>query len=272
MQIAPIKELVLYIKHYLFLESESDFNFKKLRLFSDGNTGMVFTFATNFYVNNSDTKIFKYPDSFLYGQISAFKDLFLTKNTKIIIVVFQPYGINHLLGIPAIELRDEITSITELLGKNGEELYERLSEESKLDLRLNILNNFFIEQVIKRQSVNKNFIPSLLSFILKNKGQVTSNQLENYSGYTERHIQRIFKESIGLNPKKYGNIVMLHNFLNLLKSRTIDKNLTNLSYEAGYADQAHLIREFKKYTGITPTEYLNNTSRLAVNFFEIKLE
>lgn len=46
MQITPTKELSPYIKHYLFLESEGTLS-KKLRLFSDGNTGMVLTFSGN---------------------------------------------------------------------------------------------------------------------------------------------------------------------------------------------------------------------------------
>ncbi|WP_228446764.1 helix-turn-helix domain-containing protein [Chryseobacterium sp. 3008163] len=91
-----------------------------------------------------------------------------------------------------------------------------------------------------------------------------------HTGYSERHIERIFKECIGLNPKKFGNIVKLHFFLNLLKYKSSQSNITDLCYDAGYADQSHLIKEFKKYTGITPTQYLKNTNRLAINFMEIK--
>ena len=46
MQVLPSKDLLPYIKHYLFIKSEGE-SIKKLRLFTDGNTGIVFTFNNN---------------------------------------------------------------------------------------------------------------------------------------------------------------------------------------------------------------------------------
>jgi AraC-like DNA-binding protein len=269
MQIAPIKELSPYIKHYLFLDSEGTAS-KKLRLFSDGNTGMVLTFRGNLISNTRDASTLNYPNSFLYGQISTFRDLYLAEKTSIIIVVFQPYGFNHLLGISANEIREGIIATEDIFGSKDSLLYEKLSEASYLESKIQILNAFFIEQAATKFLSNQNLIHPTLNYILKNKGAITVNHLVKYTGYSERHIERIFNECIGLNPKKFGNIVKLHYFLNLLKYKSSQKNITDLCYEAGYADQSHLIKEFKKYTGITPTQYLKNTNRLAINFMEIK--
>lgn len=269
MQIAPTKELSPYIKHYLFLESEGTLS-KKLRLFSDGNTGMVLTFSGNLISNADDIRTSTYPNSFLYGQINTFKDLYLAEKTSIIIVVFQPYGFNHLLGISANEIREDIIATEEIFGSKDPLLYEKLSEQSDLKTKIQILDNFFIEQATKKTLSNQNLLHPTLNYILKNKGAITVNHLVKHTGYSERHIERIFKECIGVNPKKFGNIVKLHFFLNLLKYKSRQNNITDLCYEAGYADQSHLIKEFKKYTGITPTQYLNKTNRLAINFMEIR--
>ncbi len=269
MQITPVKELSPYIKHYLFLENEATLS-KKLRLFSDGNTGMVLTFGGNLISNTHGDRTLNYPNSFLYGQISTFKDLYLTEKTSIIIVVFQPYGFNHLLGISANELREGIIATEDIFGSKNSLLYEKLSEQYDLKTKIQVLNNFFIEQAIKKTLSTQNLIHPTLNYILKNKGEITVNHLVKYTGYSERHIERIFKECVGLNPKKFGNIVKLHFFLNLLNYKSSQSNITDLCYEAGYADQSHLIKEFKKYTGITPTQYLKNTNRLAINFMEIK--
>jgi len=269
MQIAPIRELSSYIKHYLFLES-GETTTKKLRLFSDGNTGMVLTLGGNLISNSDANEALSYPTSFLYGQISVFKDLYLPGKTSMIIVVFQPYGINHFLGISANEVKDGIITTADIFGRRGSLLYEKLSEQRCLETKLQVLNTFFLEQPANRSLSNQILIHSMLSYVLQNKGRITVNQLVKYTGYTGRHIERVFNECIGLNPKKFGNIVKLHFFLNLLKYKSSQSNITGLCYEAGYADQSHLIKEFKKYTGITPTKYLNNTSRLAINFIEIK--
>lgn len=270
MQVLPSKELLPYIKHYLFLESEGH-SIKKLRLFSDGNTGMVFCFKDSLisHVQNSNSLTYL-PNSFIYGQISEFKDLYLVNEASLIIVVFQPYGINRLLGISANEVRDKIISTEDIFGAQGLLLHENLFDQLNLEDKLHLLNTFFLKSTPKHPLSNQILIQAALSFIVKNRGAITIKQLVKHTGYTERHIERVFSEGIGINPKKFGNIVKLHSFLKLLKNKSVQNNITAFCYEAGYSDQSHLIKEFRKYTGITPTQYLNDTSRLAINFMEFK--
>lgn len=266
MQILPIKILAPYIKHYLFLESAHD-QHKKLRLFSDGNTGMVFLLnENNLSINHSQ----HLPHSFLYGQISHFQDLAFSEQASFIIVVFQPDGLYRLLGIPAIELKDQIISSQEIFGSLANNLYDSLFNITYTTEIINALNTFFYELSLKRQSPGQTLLPKVLQHIDQHKGLVTIEQLVNYTGYTERHIERTFAQQVGMSPKKYVNIIQLHSFLKLLRNKPTEANLTSISYESGYFDQSHLIRMFKKYTGITPSQYLNSTNRLAVNFMEFK--
>ena len=104
--------------------------------------------------------------------------------------------------------------------------------------------------------------------ILQYKGLVTVNKLVRYTGYTQRHIERKFTESIGINPKMFCNIVKLHSFLRYMKEKPGNNIITGLAYDAGYSDQSHLLKDFRKYTGMTPKEYLNHTTKLTVNFVE----
>ena len=267
MQVLPSKELSPYIKHYLFLESEGD-SIKKLRLFSDGNTGMVFCFKGSLISGVQDNNLSYLPCSFIYGQISEFKDLYLANETSLLIVVFQPDGINRLLGISANEIRDKIIRTEDIFGLPGLMLYEKLVGEPNTEDKLYLLNTFFLRFFPKHFLSNQLLIQASLNFIIKNKGTITIRQLVKHTGYTERHIERAFSESIGISPKKFGSIVKLHSFLKILKDKSAQNNITAFCYEAGYFDQSHLIREFRKYTGITPTQYLNDTSRLATNFME----
>jgi AraC-like DNA-binding protein len=266
MQILPSKELQPFIKHYLFLESESK-TVKKLRLFSDGNMGIVFSFKSKLITQSGSSEgIESLPNSFLYGQISQFKDLYLHGETSLIVVVFQPLGINQLTGISANELVNNIVRIEDIFGFRGLEIQEKLYEKVDFQDKIELLNTFFREIYDRKNFSNPWLIQNSLDFIVKNKGNISILQLVKYTGYTERHIERKFVETVGLSPKKFSNIIKLHSFLKYLKGDA--KNFTTIAYEAGYADQSHLIKEFKKYTGITPTEYKSN-SRLAINFMEL---
>jgi AraC-like DNA-binding protein len=266
MQILPTQELLPFIKHYLFIESEGH-RIKKLRLFPDGNTGMVFCFKSGLISALPSNNILPY--SFIYGQISEFKDLFLENEASLIIVVFQPYGLNRLLGLSANEVKDKIIDAREIFGVQGLALYEHLSGVPGLDEKWQLLNSFFLKQRPRHYFLNQILIESSIHFILRNKGAISIWELSKYTGYTERHIERAFSEGIGLTPKKFGNIVKLHSFLKLLNNKPAQSSITAFCYEAGYADQSHLIKEFRKYTGLTPTQYLSDTRRLAVNFMNI---
>jgi AraC-like DNA-binding protein len=265
MQILASKELFPFIKHYLFLESRG-IDIKKLRLFSDGNTGIVFSPENNLtLVQNDSIRLERLPNSFLYGQITEFKDIFLLNKTRLIIVVFQPDGLNKLLGLPANELQNHIIRTEDIFGRDGLQLAERLFEKNTTQEKIDILNTFFIELVLKQTLKTEILISPTLNFIFRNKGIVTLNQLIKFTGYTERHIERKFLEAIGMTPKKFINIVKLHNFLKHLNDKPGKANLTQIAYEAGYADQSHLIKEFKKHTGMTPGLYNNKSEKIAVN-------
>lgn len=264
MQVSPPKELAPYIKHYLFLD-HNETAVQKLRLFSDGNTGVVFSLKSKLISGFNNFEVKNYlPASFLYGQLNGFKDIYSDNEISLIIIVFQPNGIHQLLGIPAHEFQDSILPVQDVFGQKANALQERLSEQNNPE-RIELLNHFFSALIAKKTISNPVIIESSLAFIIANKGDFSVKQLVEYTGYAERHLERKFKECIGLNPKKFGSVIRLHHFLKLLKGKSDSTTLTTICYDAGFADQSHLIKEFRKHTGISPKEYLHSTGKLTNN-------
>ncbi|PXY45162.1 AraC family transcriptional regulator [Flavobacterium hydrophilum] len=267
MQVSPSKELSPFIKHYLFLDNKET-AIQQLRLFSDGNTGVVFSLKNKLISGFGNYAEKKYlPHSFLYGQLNGFKDIYSDNEISLIIIVFQPHGIHQLLGIPAYEFQDAIITVEDVFGEKASILKEKLSEHNN-PARIEILNHFFRTLAAEKVISNYQIINNSLNFIIANKGHFSIKQLVDYTGYTERHLERKFKECVGLNPKKFGNIIRLHHFLKLLKEKADETNLTAICYDTGFADQSHLIKEFKKHTGLTPTAYLHSTGKLTNNLIK----
>ncbi|WP_264522482.1 DUF6597 domain-containing transcriptional factor [Flavobacterium sp. N2469] len=141
MQVSPPKELSPYIKHYLFLDN-AETAVQKFRLFSDGNTGLVFSLKSKLISGINKYEIKDYlPASFLYGQLNSYKDLYSENEITLIIVVFQPNGIHQLLGIPANEFHDSIVSVEDIFGKKAAELQESLFQQNN-QMRVELLNSF----------------------------------------------------------------------------------------------------------------------------------
>ena len=73
-------------------------------------------------------------------------------------------------------------------------------------------------------------------------------------GYQSRQLQRVFLKHYGVSPKVLLNILRLHKCLTLLFDNT--KSLQDIALDSGFYDQAHFIKEIKRYTGILPTALL----------------
>lgn len=73
-------------------------------------------------------------------------------------------------------------------------------------------------------------------------------------GYNQRQLQRIFQKHYGVSPKVLLNILRLHFCLTLLQEKTMD--LSEVAAQCGFYDQAHFIKEIKRYTGFSPLKLL----------------
>lgn len=74
-------------------------------------------------------------------------------------------------------------------------------------------------------------------------------------GYCEKHIRHLFKSTLGMGPKQYINKVKLENIRNQLSTTAL--SLQKLADKYAFASASHLINNFKKEYGITPTDYRN---------------
>ncbi|HEY4288683.1 MAG TPA: AraC family transcriptional regulator [Puia sp.] len=253
MQIPASIELSHLIRHYLFLNKETQTPCN-LRLFSDGNTGIVFSTGGSLTLNDQSL-----PDAFLYGQVSDYKDIGCHAPAGLFIIVFRPDAFHRLFNIPAGKLKDKIIPLTDI----SNSLYESIFSAPAINKKIALAEAFFN----KLSPTADPLITASLDYIIKQQGQVTIDQLISFTGLHPRQLERKFTTSIGLSPKKFSGITRMHLFLKQLRQEKL--SLTQCAYECGYYDQAHLIREFRQITGLTPSQYQKSTTPLASNFLQL---
>ncbi|PCJ96570.1 MAG: hypothetical protein COA50_07275 [Flavobacteriaceae bacterium] len=263
MQYVPAPNLSKHIKHYLLFEI-SNSERKRYRHFSNGHDGLVFTLKKNEFVLLNTKSIL--PETFVLGQISENQDFQINGTTAIAIVLFQPFGFFGLTGIHSSKYINDFEDSYLIFGKEILELKERLQLSSSSREVINYFNSFFTKKLNETNYVLNPCLMNTLKLAHKKRGDISVNELCTQIGVKERKLQRLFSEQIGVSPKKYVRNIKLHSFLGLLRNES-HSSLTELSLEAGYYDQAHLIKEFKKTIGFNPSTYLK-TQRLAVNLIE----
>lgn len=85
-------------------------------------------------------------------------------------------------------------------------------------------------------------------------GRVMIKDLEEYTGYTARYIDKVFQEYCGMSPKTFCKIIRFQNAINHLDHDNVIP-FSELAADHGYYDQPQFIRDFKRFTGSTPKEY-----------------
>ncbi|MGE8432567.1 helix-turn-helix domain-containing protein [Chryseobacterium joostei] len=265
MQISPPKHLAPFIRHYIFLDNSKN-DIKNVRLFTDGSTGLILSGNMNLYSHFSEERM---PLSFFYGGLNSYKDFYSKGTFSLIAVVFQPYFLNILLKVSAKEVKNQIISVEDVLKNKLQPYQEDLFNKVNPLSVIHSLNIFFTNFLSEEMDPDVHFITAVQQYILQNKGSASSKDLEIFSGYSERHLERKFENYMGMTPKKYSNIIRLHYFLSLMNKGIKDENMTALSYHVGYSDQSHMIREFKNNIGLTPRQYVKTENKMAVNFIEL---
>ena len=267
MQVLPSMQLSTLVKHYLYVESNT-YDIKKFRLFADGHSGMVFSFKNRLMLDSISLDSMNYlPYSFIYGQIGGFKNIYCINKTALLVVVFHPYGVHKLLGVPANELIDQILDLSELFGIAGSEITEILFDNPTLFKRIQIIESFLIKLLNGRERGLHPLVSSSLEIIKHNDGLITIKQLVDYTGYSNKSIERKFMETIGVLPKQFSKLVKLNLYLKALRDGE-HKNKFDSAYKIGYYDHSHLLKDFKRNTGVTPGQYVRDFDALALNLLE----
>jgi AraC-like DNA-binding protein len=167
---------------------------------------------------------------------------------KVCGVSFNAGGSYPFFKNPAVELMDQLVDLSELWGRDGRRLQERVLEAKASEAQIALIEAGLVEQAWRQ------LVPdSALTFVcdLLGKG-VTVRLIEQTLGMCPRDLIAWFRDRTGVAPKLFAR---LERFQALIGS--IDERSTwgELAAQHGYADQAHLIREFREFSGLTPTLY-----------------
>jgi AraC-like DNA-binding protein len=97
--------------------------------------------------------------------------------------------------------------------------------------------------------------------LLASGGGIPIGRLAAEAGWSHKHLITRFRQQMGLRPKTAARLIRFDRVWRRLAQSEGPPVWADLAHEAGYADQAHLIREFRRFTGMTPTQFQAQTPR-----------
>ncbi|MGN6567656.1 MAG: DUF6597 domain-containing transcriptional factor [Flavipsychrobacter sp.] len=184
--------------------------------------------------------------------------------TGTIIIEFNPQGAYRFFRLLYADVKNQIITLRDLIGKRAEELRVQLAEAGSVALRIQLLQNFLIKHL--EDSEPDQIYDYCIKRILSSNGHVSVAQLEKETGYSARWLHRKFAENLGTGAKNFSEIIRFKQFYQVYSSGASLESLKSEIYEH-YYDQSHFIRAFKRFTGTTLTELQSSMNELSTKNF-----
>ncbi|GIQ57087.1 AraC family transcriptional regulator [Flavobacterium collinsii] len=254
---SPSEILKPYIKHYYIFESDSDIEFEDT-VFPSGEMEIIFNLGDGIWESLVDKTFYKTPKIELWGQIT--KPLAIKSKGK-----HTMLGIRFYTHTAAYFFKDEIGvfnnqifDLEDIIGNPIKKLHNQLLETSDIQKRIELIETFLIQKIITnpKRSDKIEKVAHILSSLLSEPTETNISSISEKYGITPRYLHKLVFQHTGLAPKSFNKIKRFQHSLKLINNT--EYPFTSIAYDSGYFDQSHFIRDFKFFTGTTPTSYLEN--------------
>ena len=228
------------------------------RLLPDGTLNLLIELADQpqyTYENKAFRRKKKYEKSWFSGMQTSFISISSSARSAMMVVQFKPYGAFPLLKIPLSELSDKVIPGDLLFGEEIEFLRERILGEKTPELRIRLMEQWLRAKWASSDVTPEAVVHFAVEKTLLSPSNANMRATATQTGYSQQHFITLFKRIVGISPKQYQRIVRFNQVLREIEVHQ-KVNWSRLSLELGYFDQAHFIRDFRHFSGFSPTKYL----------------
>lgn len=256
----PAPDLRPFVKFYWVVEAADPATLAPETVVPDGCMEMIFHFGSPFEAVHGNGPAERQPGGFVGGQITRSIVIRPTGAIGMLGVRFRPAGARPLLGMPMDELAGQTVDVADLFGTTGGRVVEKLADARSADARIDIVETFLRRRAAQARAVRP-LAQAATDALESSHGRVSVQQLAAEFGVSTRHLNRTLCRDVGLGAKACARIMRLQFALARLKHRG-GATLTEIGADAGYFDQAHFIRDFRDFCGVSPGRFAGERREL----------
>lgn len=240
--IKPCASLTPYIHSYWEFTGEKD-DHQWERSIPDGCQGLLINLGEKYKMEEG---FIDFGKTYVLGKKTTFRDAFIEAGTHLLGVYLKPGKFHHFFHYdPQFEL---VNKAIEFDKQRSFNLNKILKDP------YSYLNRFFLDKL--RNSERE--LQETIEDIHKAKGNVDISGIAKKQRISVRSLERRFKLYVGISPKEFANIVRFQYAYSAIIQSTQTHNLSDIAFEFGYYDHAHLANEIKKYTGHAPSQIVGS--------------
>ena len=211
----------------------------------------MFYFEDEVFAKKKDGQYYKAARCIIVGPFITPIMLDCGKKYKSMIVNFKPGGMYRLFGVPLSEMVNTELDAFLVLGKEMDDLMDRLMNSKTDELKNEIVQNYLLKKIDSFKSI----LPFDLAVqeLIMNKGNLTMDHVASKACLSLRQFERVSKQRIGITPKLHSRMARFSAAYKY-KEQFPKTPWIKIAHEFGYYDQMHLIRDFKFFAHSNPSE------------------
>ncbi|MBB5395223.1 AraC family transcriptional regulator [Mucilaginibacter sp. AK015] len=243
----PVETLRPYVRHLAISRAESPDTYTVLP-----DTSLVVGFQFSGRISHLAENIERSLDvSGITGLLDQYRIFKNTGGTSSILIVFTETGAAAFLATPLHELFGQSLSLEHFFTRADiNETREKLEAARTDNERLRIVEAFLLRQLKELKA--DQMVAVALHYIYQSKGTIRITKLAELLHSSQSPLEKRFRALVGASPKKFAGIVRARYVLDALNKNDQD----TAEYLSAFYDQAHFIKDFKKFSSMTPEQYL----------------
>lgn len=246
----PCAILKPYIKNYLVIESN---NGVVNRVLPDTSLVMAFRYkgVVNYTAEGTQTAAV----STISGLRRSSRLINYSQQSAALLVIFKEAGASVFFKLPLHELFEDSVPLDNFVSRQKlSEIEEQLPAAQNNAERINLVEHFLYSYInIARED---KLVLAAIEKMHAAKGFCKIKHLANSLHISHDAFEKRFRKTTGASPKHFSSIIRLRNVITADKQQ----NFTSIAYEAGYFDQAHFNKDFRLFTGQTPSDFFKSPS------------
>jgi len=235
-----------------FWTHEGTYSLEKIQpITPDGCIELIFNFGSPYRLM-SRTPPQQLPPAIVVGFQKETIPIGVDGTVQVVAARMFPWGALTLL-------KDEVRALTGQI-KDLDLSWDALARELKghvtkgrYSAAWQSLQDYLLKKALAR-TYDAKLLQSAAKLLFHTRGQCRVEELADYCHTSVRQLQRHFEQAIGVSPKFYARTIRFEQAQRRLMFHP-ETDLTELAYDCGYFDQAHFIKDFRAFTGRTPSEY-----------------
>ena len=245
----PTERLKPYIKYFVVSESEVEGEYK---VFPSSGLVVGFQYRGQLAVitGNGENKL---KSAGITGISNTYKIFKNSTDIGTILVYFTEIGFTYFTSHSAHDLFNLSLPLDSIFDKASiEEVQEKLATTETDKKRVAIIEQFLLSQLKDRET--DKLIIEAVKLIYQSKGTIKIKELSEKLFISQSPLEKRFRRIVGTTPKKFSSIIRFNSVVSNLGEA---KSLSEICYENNFFDHAHLIKDFKQFTGDTPDKCEN---------------